>query len=67
MTKRCGEKEGAPDEDVNAIIEMKPTNTHASKCIQACLADAGGIVRYIYRIWIKLISNTRKKSNSAYF
>lgn len=44
MVENCGQQEGASEEDVAAIIAFKPPNTHASKCVQACLSEAGKIV-----------------------
>lgn len=44
MAKDCGKQEGASDDDINGMLALKPTNTRASKCVQACLAEGPGIV-----------------------
>lgn len=44
MTTSCGKQEGASEEDVAGIIGLKPTNSHGSKCIQACLGEGAGVV-----------------------
>lgn len=44
MAIQCGTTEGATQEDVDGILNFHPTDTHASKCIQACLAEASGLV-----------------------
>lgn len=44
MARGCGKQENAPEDEIEAIIAQKPTNSHVSKCIQACLAEAGGFV-----------------------
>lgn len=44
MTVRCGTKEGGSQADVDGIVGFAPTDTPASKCIEACLGEASGVV-----------------------
>lgn len=44
MTVRCSTKEGGTQADIDGIIGFKPTDTPQSKCIEACLGEASGVV-----------------------
>lgn len=44
MAHHCGKKEGGSLDDVNGWIELNPTHTPRSKCVQACLIEASGLV-----------------------
>lgn len=53
MTIGCGKREGATQEDVDGIVGFKPTDTRGSKCIQACLGEASGVVSCDFQTQIK--------------
>lgn len=55
MAAQCGRKEGASDDDVNGILAFKPTNTRGSKCVEACLGEASGVVSVHYQNEMKSI------------
>lgn len=44
MTRHCAKKESGTEDDIQGILALKPTDTATSKCMQACIGEASGVV-----------------------